>query len=99
MRKPDPSVVRLLFFVGALLALALILVFAGRILLPLLLGLALAYLLNPLVSRLERRGWPRSLGTATVFAALGYNPHAVTYPALDGRPIPLSEGEPIRELF
>ena len=60
MRRPDPSLVRLLFFVGALLALGLILVFAGRILLPLLLGLALAYLLNPLVSRLERRGWPRT---------------------------------------
>lgn len=36
---------------------------------------------------------------ATVFAALGYDPHAVTYPSLDGRPIPLSEGEPIRELL
>jgi hypothetical protein len=36
---------------------------------------------------------------ATVFAALGYDPHAITYPSLDGRPIPLSEGQPIRELL
>ncbi len=36
---------------------------------------------------------------ATVFAALGYDPHAISYPSLDGRPIPLSEGEPLRELF
>ena len=36
---------------------------------------------------------------ATVFAAMGYDPHAVTYPSHDGRPLPLSEGEPIRELL
>jgi hypothetical protein len=36
---------------------------------------------------------------ATVFAALGYNPNALTYPSHDGRPLPLSEGEPIRELL
>jgi uncharacterized protein (DUF1501 family) len=36
---------------------------------------------------------------ATVFAALGFDPHAVTYNSPDGRPIPLSEGEPIGELF
>lgn len=36
---------------------------------------------------------------ATVFHALGFDPHATTYPSLDGRPIPLSEGEAIMELF
>jgi hypothetical protein len=36
---------------------------------------------------------------ATVFAALGYDPHSTTYPAPEGRPVPLSEGEPIRELL
>jgi hypothetical protein len=36
---------------------------------------------------------------ATVFHALGYDSHATTYPSLDARPIPLSEGEPILELF
>jgi hypothetical protein len=36
---------------------------------------------------------------ATVFAALGYDPHAITYPSPEGRPLPLSTGEPIRELL
>ena len=36
---------------------------------------------------------------ATVFAALGYDPHAITYTTPDARPILLSEGEPIRELL
>ena len=36
---------------------------------------------------------------ATVFTALGYDPHAITYHSADGRPILLSEGEPIRELL
>ena len=70
LRWPDPAVRRLLFFVGALVALALILVFAGRILLPLLLGLALAYVLDPAVSWFERRGRSRTLGAVAVFVAL-----------------------------
>jgi Protein of unknown function (DUF1501) len=36
---------------------------------------------------------------ATVFAALGYDPHAITYLSPEGRPFPLSEGEPIRGLL
>ncbi|HEU4751894.1 MAG TPA: DUF1501 domain-containing protein, partial [Armatimonadota bacterium] len=36
---------------------------------------------------------------ATVFAALGYDPQGITYPSLDGRPLPLSEGTPIHELL
>ncbi|MFN3648156.1 MAG: DUF1501 domain-containing protein [Armatimonadota bacterium] len=36
---------------------------------------------------------------ATVFQALGYDPQAMTYPSLEGRPIPLSEGTPIYELL
>jgi hypothetical protein len=36
---------------------------------------------------------------ATVFAALGYDPHKETYQSPDGRPFPLSEGEPIRALL
>lgn len=36
---------------------------------------------------------------ATVFRALGYDPHAVTYRSLDDRPIPLSDGEVIHELL
>jgi hypothetical protein len=36
---------------------------------------------------------------ATVFTALGYDPHAITYPSAEGRPFPLSDGEPIRGLL
>jgi uncharacterized protein (DUF1501 family) len=36
---------------------------------------------------------------ATVFAAVGYNPQATTYPSPEGRPLPLSTGTPIEELL
>ncbi|HVK10350.1 MAG TPA: DUF1501 domain-containing protein [Gemmataceae bacterium] len=36
---------------------------------------------------------------ATVFTALGYDPHAITYQSADGRPFPLSEGTAIRQLL
>jgi hypothetical protein len=36
---------------------------------------------------------------ATVFSALGYDPHAVTYLSPEGRPFPLSDGEPIHGLL
>ncbi len=36
---------------------------------------------------------------ATVFTALGYDPHAITYQSPDGRPFPLSEGTSVRELL
>jgi len=36
---------------------------------------------------------------ATVFQALGYDPHAETYLSPEGRPFPLSEGTPIRQLL
>lgn len=36
---------------------------------------------------------------ATVLSALGYDTRAVHYQQTDGRPIPLSEGEPIHELL
>lgn len=36
---------------------------------------------------------------ATVFKALGYDPHAITYHTVDGRPTLVSDGEPIRELL
>lgn len=36
---------------------------------------------------------------ASVFAALGYDARAIHYTATDGRPMLLSEGTPIRELF
>jgi hypothetical protein len=36
---------------------------------------------------------------ATVFTALGYDPHGIIYPTTDGRPTPLSEGTALRELL
>jgi hypothetical protein len=36
---------------------------------------------------------------ATVFTALGYDPHRVTYQSPEGRPFPLSDGTPIRPLL
>ncbi len=36
---------------------------------------------------------------ATIFAALGYDPRRHTYLTTDGRPTPLTEGEPIKELL
>jgi hypothetical protein len=36
---------------------------------------------------------------ATVFHALGYDPHAITYQTTDGRPMALSEGHVISELL
>ncbi len=36
---------------------------------------------------------------ATVFSALGYDLRGITYPTADGRPMALTEGEPIHELL
>jgi hypothetical protein len=36
---------------------------------------------------------------ATVFTALGYDSHRITYESPEGRSFPLSEGTPIRELL
>lgn len=60
--------VRLAGFALALAALVALLFFARRVFLPLLLGLALAYLLDPAVTWLESRGWSRVLGTSVIAA-------------------------------
>jgi len=36
---------------------------------------------------------------ATIFHALGYDPHSISYHTSDGRPTLVSDGEPIRELL
>jgi hypothetical protein len=36
---------------------------------------------------------------ATIFTALGYDPHGNSYQTIDGRPTQLTDGEPIRELL
>jgi hypothetical protein len=34
-----------------------------------------------------------------MFAALGYDVHSISYQSTDGRPIPLTDGTPMMELF
>jgi predicted PurR-regulated permease PerM len=65
-KRFDPAMLRLVSFVGVLAVLVALVVFARRIFLPLLLGLAVAYLLDPAVSWFERRGRSRVLGTAVI---------------------------------
>jgi predicted PurR-regulated permease PerM len=66
MKRFDPAVVRLLVFVAALALIALLLVFFGDILQPLLLGMGIAYLLDPAVSWLSRHGVSRSFGAILI---------------------------------
>jgi predicted PurR-regulated permease PerM len=70
LARTDPAILRLVIFAAALAAVTALLFFARRMLLPLLLGLVLAYILDPAVTWLERRGRSRTLGTILVFAAL-----------------------------
>lgn len=60
--------VRLIAFVAALAVTVALLFFARRLLLPLLLGLTVAYLLDPAVTWFERRGRSRVTGTAVIAA-------------------------------
>lgn len=70
MRKPSPAVVRPVVSVLALAAL-LALVYALRdVLLPLFLALAIAYVVNPVVTGFERRGWSRTTGTLVITLVL-----------------------------
>ena len=48
------------FWLGLLVAFALVLWLVRDVLLPFLLGMAIGYLLNPLIDRLERRGISRA---------------------------------------
>lgn len=67
----DPARLRLVVFVVALVATAAVLYFARRTLLSLLLGLVLAYVLDPAVSWVSRRvRGSRALATSIVFVLL-----------------------------
>lgn len=66
MRRPSPAVLRLLVFVGALVGVLVLLVVFSEIFQPLLLGLGIAYLLDPAVSALERKGVSRTLGASLI---------------------------------
>lgn len=71
MRRPDPTVLRLLVFLGALLTVLVTLILLRRIVMPLLLGLTIAYFLDPAVSAFERRGSSRAVATVLLaFIAL-----------------------------
>jgi len=59
LKRPDPAVLRLIVFGGALVIVTVLLIVFSDIFLPLLLGLGVAYLLDPVVSWLERKGWSR----------------------------------------
>lgn len=75
--RADPAFLRLLIFGGGLIAVVVLLIVFGNIFLPLILGFGIAYLLDPLVSGLERRGWRRTwavvaLAVALVLAITGF---------------------------
>jgi predicted PurR-regulated permease PerM len=56
--------------VGVLAALFLLISLFAGVAVPVLLSLALAYVFNPVVTWLERRGWDRTWGTTAVFAVM-----------------------------
>ncbi len=70
MKKPDPALVRLLFFIAGLLTIVVSLIVLRRIFLPLFLGLGLAYLFDPAVSWLERHHWSRVWGVVLLSVVL-----------------------------
>lgn len=66
MRRPDPAVLRLIVFSGALIAVLVISLVFRKIFQPLLVGLLAAYLLDPAVSWFERRGRSRITGVIVI---------------------------------
>ncbi len=66
MRRPDPAILRLTVFLGSLIAVVVILIVFRKIFLPLLLGLGIAYLLDPAVSWFEKRGRSRVFGVVVI---------------------------------
>jgi len=68
LRRLEPAVVRLIGFVAVLAATGALLYFGRHLLLPLLLGLTVAYLLDPAVNWFERRGRSRVTGTVIIAA-------------------------------
>jgi len=70
LKRPDPAVLRLLVFGGGLVIVTVLLIVFSDIFLPLLLGLGVAYLLDPVVSWLERKGWNRLWGVVVLALVL-----------------------------
>ena len=67
---PDPQGKRWLLYLGVGAGLVWLLYLLAPILSPFLLAAALAYMCDPLVDRLERRGMSRTLGTVVVLLGL-----------------------------
>ena len=70
MKKTDPAILRLIVFLGGLVALLALLIVFRKVFLPLLLGLLVAYLLDPTVSWFERHGRSRLSGVVVIVAVL-----------------------------
>lgn len=66
MRRPDPAVLRLIVFLGALVGVLVLFIVFRKIFQPLLLGLLVAYLLDPAVDWFERRGRSRTFGVILI---------------------------------
>jgi predicted PurR-regulated permease PerM len=70
MKRPDPALLRLLFFGGGLAVVFVLLIAFSDIFLPLLVGFGIAYLLDPVVSWLERKGWGRTWAVVAMTVVL-----------------------------
>ena len=70
MRRPDPTLLRLIVFVGSMAAAVTLLITFRDIFQPLMLGLLFAYLFDPLVSWFERRGRSRATGVVVLVLVL-----------------------------
>jgi predicted PurR-regulated permease PerM len=70
VRKPDPALFRLLIFLGGLVTVVVILIVFRKVFLPLMLGLLIAYLLDPAVGWFERKGRSRLFGVIIITLAL-----------------------------
>ncbi|MCB1037660.1 MAG: AI-2E family transporter, partial [Acidobacteria bacterium] len=70
MKRPDPAVLRLIVFGGSLVAAVVLLIVFRSIFMPLILGLGLAYLLDPAVNWFERRGRSRVTGVIVICLVL-----------------------------
>ena len=70
MRRPDPTLLRLLIFLGGLVTVVVILIVFRKVFQPLMLGLLIAYLLDPAVGWFERRGRSRLFGVIIITLVL-----------------------------
>lgn len=66
----SPAILRLLVFFGGILVLAAIMILLSNVALPLLVGLGIAYVLDPIVSWFERRGHSRTKGVVVLAVGL-----------------------------